>query len=86
LYSLTIITSFCRTCSEIATRDSPYPDQTGVAVATAVCNNGLKPSFGSAVPGDFVEVLMKCFAEEPERRPTFVQLKKQLQAVYDTYT
>lgn len=66
---------------EIASREPPYRQLTGVEVSMEVLNNDLRPSVPKKTPEAFARLMKRCWDREPARRPGFKEIIKELELI-----
>ncbi len=63
---------------ELLTRDEPYGGQKGVQIAYAAAEQGLRPEIPSYCPDEYRALMESCWADNPDDRPAFGVVLKQL--------
>lgn len=64
---------------ELATRKPPYYGIDGQVVSQRVVKEGLRPKISEKeAPGPFLDLMKRCWAEDPERRPKFEEIIREL--------
>jgi serine/threonine protein kinase len=69
---------------EIITRTTPYPGMTAAQIANRVVNNEERPNMSNVpddCPSTLRELMMKCWAQNPDVRPTFSEITKALKGI-----
>jgi len=67
---------------ELATRKPPYYGIDGSEVSRKVKDEGLRPKISDKeAPGPFLELMKRCWHEDPDRRPHFGDIIKELDAM-----
>ncbi|KRX09626.1 Regulator of chromosome condensation 1/beta-lactamase-inhibitor protein II [Pseudocohnilembus persalinus] len=66
---------------EIASRQPPYRDKTGIQVSYEVLNSDLRPPIPSDTPSDFGDLIKLCWDKNPSLRPNFYQIVRQLETM-----
>ena len=66
------------TCTEILTRDEPYPGAAPVNVAVAVIRDGLRPAIPDWCPQMLQELIWRCLDAMPDPRPSMKQVQAEL--------
>ncbi len=69
--------SFGMMCYELSSGKTPFCDIQSFKVPEAVCS-GQRPTIPSACDGRLVALITTCWAQDPENRPTFESIEKQL--------
>ncbi len=59
---------------ELFTSRLPYEGMPSLSAAAAVVENGLRPQIGPDVPPPVADLMARCWAAEPARRPQFTQV------------
>ncbi|EGD83613.1 TK protein kinase [Salpingoeca rosetta] len=65
-------------CEIFLNGSSPYPGQSNEAVRVGLTCGYLRHPQVPGMPDNLYAILKKCWAEEPEHRPTFAELRQQL--------
>lgn len=72
--------SFAVIMWELATRKPPYYGIDGSVVSQRVVKEGLRPKISDKeCPGPFLELMRRCWDEDPEKRPYFGEIITDLQ-------
>ncbi len=67
---------------ELATRKPPYYGIDGQVVSQRVVKEGLRPKISEKeAPGPFLELMKRCWHEDPDKRPSFGDIIKELDAM-----
>lgn len=69
---------------EIITRTTPYPGLNGAQIANRVVNNEERPNMNNVpdeCPSALKEIMIKCWAQDPDIRPTFSEVTKALKEI-----
>ena len=67
---------------EIATRQPPHYGIDGQAVSEKVVNEGLRPKITEKeAPGPFLNLMKRCWADDPDKRPFFGEIIKELEGM-----
>ncbi|XP_027180097.1 serine/threonine-protein kinase STY8-like isoform X1 [Coffea eugenioides] len=66
---------------ELLTRDIPYSDLTPLQAAIGVVQQGLRPAIPKHTHPKLVELLEKCWQQDPTHRPNFSQILENLQRI-----
>jgi mitogen-activated protein kinase kinase kinase 9 len=66
---------------EIAAREPPYRNISGLQVSIEVVNNDLRPTIPKKTPENFAKLVRKCWDREPSKRPSFKEIIKELEAM-----
>ena len=67
---------------ELATRKPPYYGIEGQVVSQKVVTEGLRPKISDKeAPGVFIELMKRCWHENPDRRPSFGDIIRELDAM-----
>lgn len=67
---------------ELATRKPPYYGIEGQVVSMRVVKEGLRPKISDKeAPGPFLDLMKRCWHEDPDRRPSFGEIIKELDAM-----
>lgn len=68
---------------ELATRKPPYYGIDGTEVSKKVVNEDYRPKLSEKdnVPGQFLELMRKCWARDPDKRPPFGDVIKDLETM-----
>lgn len=69
--------SFGLTLNEMMTRKIPFHDLPNLEVSTVIVA-GMRPEIPEYTPPDFADLIRKCWAQEPDKRPSFVQIVEEL--------
>jgi serine/threonine protein kinase len=69
---------------ELVAKDDPYADRNVITVACPVIHKGLRLQIPDNSPAPFAELMKSCFDENPENRPTFDTMAKQLKTYYES--
>jgi hypothetical protein len=78
LYTWSVdVYSFGMTCYEVVTGKVPFGTIRGCALRELVCD-GHRPTIPSNCPHDLKNLMMKCWAHNPEDRPTFKNIRQSL--------
>lgn len=78
-YDLTVdVYSFGIVMSEIASRKLPFHDYSG-SLSKAIIN-GLRPTIPADTPTEWVEMMQRCWHDNPQHRPSFEQIVMCLQS------
>jgi serine/threonine protein kinase len=64
---------------ELVTREDPYPEISGLALAYAVANDGLRPCIPQYCPAEFADLIERCWAPNQDDRPDFGEILDFLQ-------
>lgn len=56
---------------EIASREPPFKNLSGLQVSMEVLNNDLRPKIPKNTPESYVKLMKKCWDREPSKRPSF---------------
>ena len=56
---------------EIASRQPPFKNLSGLQVSMEVLNNDLRPKIPKNTPEAYVKLMKKCWDREPSKRPSF---------------
>lgn len=62
-------------------RDDPYPTLTAIEVSMRVVYENLTPETPSKMSLEMEKIFRSCFAYDPNARPTFQMISKQLSGV-----
>jgi serine/threonine protein kinase len=74
--------SFAVIMWELATRKPPYYGIDGSVVSQRVVKEGLRPKISEKeCPGPFLELMRRCWDEDPDKRPYFGEIITDLQAM-----
>eukprot|EP00002_Diphylleia_rotans_P006711 TRINITY_DN1608_c0_g1_i1.p1 TRINITY_DN1608_c0_g1~~TRINITY_DN1608_c0_g1_i1.p1 ORF type:complete len:623 (-),score=133.97 TRINITY_DN1608_c0_g1_i1:1568-3331(-) len=74
--------SFAIVAWEIMTRKIPFADEEStMAVAIRVALQGHRPPIDSNIPVQIADIIKKCWAQDHEDRPSFVQVAHDIQAL-----
>eukprot|EP00270_Netrium_digitus_P011444 TRINITY_DN3641_c0_g3_i1.p1 TRINITY_DN3641_c0_g3~~TRINITY_DN3641_c0_g3_i1.p1 ORF type:complete len:655 (-),score=150.28 TRINITY_DN3641_c0_g3_i1:80-1966(-) len=76
--------SFSIVLWELLTAKIPYSDYSPVQAAVGVALNDLRPEIPANCPDWLRQLMQKCWARDPEARPTFAQVLSQLAAVEES--
>lgn len=68
---------------ELLTGRVPYEDMTPLQAAVGVVQKGLRPSIPPGTPGPLAAVMAACWVRDPESRPSFEQLREQLEDILE---
>lgn len=67
---------------ELATRKPPYYGIDGQVVSQRVVKEGLRPKISEKeAPGPFLDLMKRCWHEDPDKRPSFGEIIKELDAM-----
>eukprot|EP01087_Luapelamoeba_hula_P007953 TRINITY_DN1967_c0_g1_i1.p1 TRINITY_DN1967_c0_g1~~TRINITY_DN1967_c0_g1_i1.p1 ORF type:complete len:883 (+),score=141.90 TRINITY_DN1967_c0_g1_i1:59-2707(+) len=66
---------------ELFTREEPYPGMERPQIIVGVSTAGLRPQVPDACPTEYLELIRDCWNEEPEHRPTFVNILERLRTM-----
>lgn len=67
---------------ELATRKPPYYGIDGQVVSMRVVKENLRPKISEKeAPGPFLDLMKRCWHEDPDRRPAFGEIIKELDAM-----
>lgn len=67
---------------ELATRKPPYYGIDGQVVSQRVVKENLRPKISERdAPGPFLELMRRCWHEDPERRPNFGEIIRDLESM-----
>ncbi|CAD8210835.1 unnamed protein product [Paramecium pentaurelia] len=64
---------------EIAAREPPYRNITGLQVSLDVLNNDFRPTIPKKTPEVFTRLTKRCWDRDPEKRPSFKEIIKELE-------
>ncbi|CAD8177067.1 unnamed protein product [Paramecium pentaurelia] len=64
---------------EIAAREPPYRNITGLQVSLDVLNNDFRPTIPKKTPEVFARLTKRCWDRDPEKRPSFKEIIKELE-------
>lgn len=67
---------------ELLTGRVPYSDMTPLQAAVGVVQQGLRPPIPSHIPPALAQVMHACWVRAPEERPSFEELKGQLEELW----
>jgi len=70
---------------EIASREPPYRNINGVQVSIEVVQNDLRPNIPKKTPEMFVRLMRRCWDRDPNKRPTFIEIIKELETMKFEY-
>jgi len=73
--------SFAIVMIEMLTRQEPWPNETAVSVAIAVGRDDQRPSIPDFTPPKIKEIIQKCWATEPTKRPEFGEVHELLEQI-----
>eukprot|EP01138_Halocafeteria_seosinensis_P009622 gb/GECG01009832.1/.p1 GENE.gb/GECG01009832.1/~~gb/GECG01009832.1/.p1 ORF type:complete len:774 (+),score=94.80 gb/GECG01009832.1/:1-2322(+) len=71
--------SFAIILWEILTREDPYPDRSGLGLAYAVANEGLRPPIPAYCPLEYAQLMSRAWRHDPNNRPSFSEVVDVLQ-------
>lgn len=71
--------SFAIILWEILTREDPYPDKSGLGLAYAVANEGLRPPIPAYCPLEYAQLMSRSWRHDPRNRPSFSEVLNILQ-------
>ena len=63
---------------EIMTLEIPFKDYTYMMLCQKVAINGERPTFKYPIPEIYQELITRCWSQDPEKRPTFEEIKEDL--------
>ena len=66
---------------ELYTRTAPYAGMTPFQVMYGVASSGMRPNINDDCPEPWRELMITCWAESPDDRPTFDVIAKTLQTM-----
>ena len=67
---------------ELATRKPPYYGIDGQVVSQRVVKEGLRPKISERdAPGPFLELMKRCWDDDPDRRPYFGEIMRELEGM-----
>ncbi len=67
---------------ELATRKPPYYGIDGTEVSKRVANEGMRPKISDKeCPGPLLDLMKRCWAKNPEDRPSFGEIIKELESM-----
>lgn len=66
---------------ELLTRELPFVGISPMKVAMSVATTGLRPKLPSDTPPQLAELITRCWARDPLKRPTFAVVQQQLQTM-----
>lgn len=67
---------------ELATRKPPYYGIDGQLVSVRVVKEGLRPKISDKeAPGPFLDLMKRCWHEDPDKRPSFGEIIKELDSM-----
>ena len=66
---------------EIMTRKQLYPELQAIQIAYGVVHSGLRPEIPEEVPFELAELMAHCWAAEPSKRPTFIEILQSLRSI-----
>jgi Protein tyrosine and serine/threonine kinase/Regulator of chromosome condensation (RCC1) repeat len=72
--------SFAIILWELATRKPPFKELNGLQVSQEVANNDLRPPIPKRCPDPFLKLMQKCWAKEPNTRPSFENIIEELES------
>jgi len=76
--------SFAIILWEILTREEPYPGANGLGLAYAVATAGLRPPIPTYCPVEWADLIVRCWADDPDARPDFDEVQRQLATIATT--
>ena len=68
-------------CWELASLMQPFKGLTPIQAAFAVARKGLRPQISAGTPGEMASLIRRCWASNPNSRPTFVEILRTLPLV-----
>lgn len=71
---------------EIMTLEIPFKDYTFMMLCRRVAMNGERPTFKYPIPDCYRDLITRCWSQDPEKRPTFEQIKEELKTNPDFIT
>lgn len=69
---------------ELLTRELPFVGISPMKVAMSVATTGLRPKLPSDTPPQLADLITRCWARDPLKRPTFAVVQQQLQTLQST--
>eukprot|EP01111_Echinosteliopsis_oligospora_P011467 TRINITY_DN3793_c0_g1_i1.p1 TRINITY_DN3793_c0_g1~~TRINITY_DN3793_c0_g1_i1.p1 ORF type:complete len:924 (+),score=262.14 TRINITY_DN3793_c0_g1_i1:63-2834(+) len=69
---------------ELVTRTEPYADMDPIHVAVEVIQDDLRPDIPEYTPKPFADIMLSCWATNPDDRPDMTEILETLQQYYDT--
>merc|ERR1711964_381832 len=73
--------SFAIILWELVTREDPYPNMTGLALAYAVANDGLRPEIPAYCPQEIADLIVRCWDADQHKRPGFEEILEYIQGI-----
>lgn len=73
--------SFAICLWEMLTRENPYPDHHTFNVVLGVATKGLRPTIPDGAHLGLVNIMVQCWSEDPDARPSFGDLVKRLSSL-----
>eukprot|EP00026_Physarum_polycephalum_P002017 Phypoly_transcript_02021.p1 GENE.Phypoly_transcript_02021~~Phypoly_transcript_02021.p1 ORF type:complete len:983 (+),score=101.44 Phypoly_transcript_02021:356-2950(+) len=68
---------------ELVARKDPFEDMEAIQVALGVLHDGLRPPIPDTTPKKYAELMQKCWAQDPDKRPDFHEILDTLQTYYN---
>ncbi|KAK8847912.1 hypothetical protein M9Y10_018960 [Tritrichomonas musculus] len=65
---------------ELLTLETPFKDYTIPMLCRRVTINGERPQFNCPIPDCYKDLIIRCWSQEPEKRPTFEEIKEELRS------
>lgn len=73
--------SFAIIMWELLTREEPYPGMTGLGLAMAVANEGLRPPVPAYCPAEWARLMVTCWDADARVRPSFDHIQRELHSM-----
>jgi hypothetical protein len=73
--------SFAVIMWELLTREDPYPGMSGLGLAYAVANEGLRPPVPAYTPAEWAQLMVRSWDADPTLRPSFDYIQRELHAL-----
>ena len=70
---------------ELLTREEPYEGYSGLGLAYAVANEGLRPPVPAFCPAEWARLMAAALSDAPEDRPSFDAIQRELFAMQRSY-